>query len=431
MEPANRYYLLANPRNAPLRGCATALKAFKQKLGYASDDDFPWIFREIPNAPERCTSVSFTSSSIIIEYKKYKYSRLAILNRWREQGKCVEGHFFRDNGDSTKGWFSPISIYRDFKMLEKKRLEIPYEMPAIESLRKALDLNCDEDFYLIPRNFIKRELNQEFDKCFISEIALKYLFLVRDTRRSEFQLEFLSRFYFNVFLGNQAFFYYAYIEGTNQSQLAYVVFSHSLRLMNSLFYYYKNNYPFYQYEEQEKSENLLLPRMNYESSLTDFNCDIDFQEFELVSTRRGLVARRIRPPEEPEVDLEEFNWDDVVDINALAEGREVEYRGNERRRIAMNVYNQCEIFLFKSANRYFFNQTRIPESCQICLGDFEPNDEVKLAACRRHLFHKSCFDGWVEAHHNCPICRYDMSEGLVHDEDEEQMNLLLRKRGRD
>ena len=73
MEPA--YNLIANPKSAPLRGCATALKAFKQKLGYVSDDDFPWIFREIPHAEERCKSVTFTSSSIIIEYVKYKYSR--------------------------------------------------------------------------------------------------------------------------------------------------------------------------------------------------------------------------------------------------------------------------------------------------------------------------------------------------------------------
>lgn len=429
MEPAHIYDLLANPRNAPLR--AYALQTVKQRLGYNSDYDFPWIFRNIPRSEERCLSVEFTATSMIIEYQKYKYSRREILTKWKEQGKCVQGYFLRNNGDSTKGWFCPLSVYRDFKALEKKRLVIPYTMPAEEAAAKAIRLHCDEDFFLIPRNFVKRELDEEFNMCFLSEIAMKYLFLVRDTRRSEFQLEFLSRFYSNVSLGNQAFFYYAYIEGTNQSKLAYVVFSHSLRLMNSLFDYYKNNYPFDRYGKQEKDENLLLPRMNFENSLTDFNCDINFQEFELVSTRRGLVARRIQPPEEPEVDLEEFNWDDVVDINALAEGREVEYRGNERRRIAMNVYNQCEIFLFKSANRYFFNQTRIPESCQICLCDFEPNDEVKLAACRRHLFHKSCFDGWVEAHHNCPMCRYDMSEGLVHDEDEEQMNLLLRKRGRD
>ena len=430
MEPTHRYDYISNPKSAPLRECATVLKAFKQRLGYLSDDDFPWIFRQIPNAEERCLRVEFTSTSMIIEYKKYKYSRHTILARWREQGKCVQGHFFRNNGDSTKGWFTPMSIYRDFKLLETKRLEIPYEMPAAEAASKALDLNCDEDFFLIPRNFIKRELNQEFDRCFLSQIAIKYLFLIRDPRRSEFHLEFLSRFYSNVFLGNQAFFNYATIEGTNQSKLAYVVFSHSLRLMNSLLEYYKKNYPFNQYKEEENSENLLLPIMNYGSAFTDFECDINFQEFELVSTRRGLLARRIQP-EEPEINLGEVNWDDIEDINAFVEGRPVENRADERRRRVINIFNQCEIFLFKSANRYFFNQERIPIECQICLGNFEPNDEVKLVACRRHLFHRRCIDAWVEAHDNCPICRYNLAEGLVHDEDEEQMNLLLRRRNRD
>lgn len=429
MEPAHIYDLLANPKKAPLRDFCTALRAVKQRLGYPSDDSFPWIFRKIPNAKQRCLSLEFTSTSMVIEYQQYKYTRREILTRWKEQGKCVEGYFFRNNGDSTKGWFCPLSIYRDFNAIEKKRLEIPYEMSDSESTIKAFSFQCDDDFYLIPRTFVKRELSEELDMCFLSEIAMKYLSMSRDSSCKEFHLEFLSRFYSNVFLGNQAFFNYAYIERTNQRKLAYVVFSHSLRLMNSLLTYYKNHYPFDQYEEQEKSENLLLPIMNYGTTYTDFVCDINFQEFELVSTRRGLVARRI--PEEPEVILEEFNWDDVVDINALVEGRPVENRAAERRRRAINIYNQCEIFLFKSANRYFFNQERIPIECQICLGNFEPNDEVKLVACRRHLFHRRCIDTWVEAHENCPICRHNLAEGLVHDEDEEQMNFLLRRRGRD
>lgn len=429
MEPAHRYDLLANPKSAPLRDYCTALRAIKQRLGYPSENSFPWIFRKIPNAKQKCLSVEFTSTSMVVEYQQYKYTRREIITRWKEQGKHVEGYFFRNNGDSTKGWFCPLSIYRDFNAIEKKRLEIPYEMSDDEATIKAFAFHCDDDFYLIPRTFVKRELNEEGELCFLSEIAMNYLFISRDASRKEFHLEFLSRFYSNVFLGNQAFFNYATIERTNQRKLAYVVFSHSLRLMDSMLTYYKHNYPFDQYKEQEKDENFLLPTMNYGSTYTDFVCDINFEEFELVSTRRGLVARRI--PQEPEVILEEFNWDDVVDINAFAEGREVELRGGERRRMAVNVYNQCEIFLFKSSNRYLFNQERIPTECQICLVNFQPNDEVKLFACRRHLFHRRCIDAWFEAHENCPICRHNLDEGLVHDEDEEQMNLLLRRRNRD
>ncbi|KII86997.1 hypothetical protein PLICRDRAFT_31114 [Plicaturopsis crispa FD-325 SS-3] len=45
------------------------------------------------------------------------------------------------------------------------------------------------------------------------------------------------------------------------------------------------------------------------------------------------------------------------------------------------------------------------DRCLICLDDYEPEDDVRLLACR-HAFHKNCVDKWLETgRNNCPACR--------------------------
>jgi len=45
------------------------------------------------------------------------------------------------------------------------------------------------------------------------------------------------------------------------------------------------------------------------------------------------------------------------------------------------------------------------ERCLICLDDYEPEDDVRVLACR-HAFHQGCVDRWLETgKNNCPACR--------------------------
>ena len=47
-----------------------------------------------------------------------------------------------------------------------------------------------------------------------------------------------------------------------------------------------------------------------------------------------------------------------------------------------------------------------PESCAVCLYDFEPNDEIRPLTNCRHIFHKGCLDRWMGYEQKtCPLCR--------------------------
>eukprot|EP00897_Mesotaenium_endlicherianum_P008657 jgi/Mesen1/781/ME000110S_11047 len=43
--------------------------------------------------------------------------------------------------------------------------------------------------------------------------------------------------------------------------------------------------------------------------------------------------------------------------------------------------------------------------CCICLGDYEPEEEVKNLPDCEHSFHLECIDAWLKQHTTCPICR--------------------------
>ncbi|PSS13446.1 E3 ubiquitin-protein like [Actinidia chinensis var. chinensis] len=43
--------------------------------------------------------------------------------------------------------------------------------------------------------------------------------------------------------------------------------------------------------------------------------------------------------------------------------------------------------------------------CVVCLSGLVEGDQVRTLACR-HVFHKECFDGWLDhLNFNCPLCR--------------------------
>jgi RING-H2 zinc finger protein RHA1 len=47
-----------------------------------------------------------------------------------------------------------------------------------------------------------------------------------------------------------------------------------------------------------------------------------------------------------------------------------------------------------------------PESCAVCLYEFEGGDEIRRLTNCRHIFHRSCLDRWMDHDQKtCPLCR--------------------------
>ncbi|KAJ4712034.1 E3 ubiquitin-protein ligase RHA1B-like [Melia azedarach] len=47
-----------------------------------------------------------------------------------------------------------------------------------------------------------------------------------------------------------------------------------------------------------------------------------------------------------------------------------------------------------------------PDSCAVCLYEFEDQDEIRRLANCRHIFHRSCLDRWMGYDQKtCPLCR--------------------------
>lgn len=47
-----------------------------------------------------------------------------------------------------------------------------------------------------------------------------------------------------------------------------------------------------------------------------------------------------------------------------------------------------------------------PESCAVCLYEFEAGDEIRRLTNCRHIFHKCCLDRWMDHDQKtCPLCR--------------------------
>ncbi|KAH7513897.1 brassinosteroid-responsive RING protein 1 [Ziziphus jujuba] len=47
-----------------------------------------------------------------------------------------------------------------------------------------------------------------------------------------------------------------------------------------------------------------------------------------------------------------------------------------------------------------------PESCAVCLYEFESEDEIRRLTNCRHIFHRGCLDRWMGYdQRTCPLCR--------------------------
>ncbi|KAG2725329.1 hypothetical protein I3843_01G060300 [Carya illinoinensis] len=48
----------------------------------------------------------------------------------------------------------------------------------------------------------------------------------------------------------------------------------------------------------------------------------------------------------------------------------------------------------------------LPESCAVCLYEFEGGEEIRRLRNCRHIFHRNCLDRWMEHDQKtCPLCR--------------------------
>ncbi|KAM3321713.1 brassinosteroid-responsive RING protein 1 [Capsicum chacoense] len=47
-----------------------------------------------------------------------------------------------------------------------------------------------------------------------------------------------------------------------------------------------------------------------------------------------------------------------------------------------------------------------PESCAVCLFEFDGDDEIRRLTNCRHIFHRNCLDRWMDHDQKtCPLCR--------------------------
>jgi len=51
-----------------------------------------------------------------------------------------------------------------------------------------------------------------------------------------------------------------------------------------------------------------------------------------------------------------------------------------------------------------------PQTCSICLGDYDKDELVIQLPICSHLFHKECLRTWLKNHKECPNCRADIRE---------------------
>ncbi|WCJ22752.1 RING/U-box superfamily protein [Euphorbia peplus] len=64
----------------------------------------------------------------------------------------------------------------------------------------------------------------------------------------------------------------------------------------------------------------------------------------------------------------------------------------------------------------------LPESCAVCLYEFEGEAEIRWLKNCKHIFHRGCLDRWMDHDRNtCPLCR----TSFVPDEMQDEYNQRL------
>ncbi|XP_074870113.1 E3 ubiquitin-protein ligase RNF43 [Carettochelys insculpta] len=50
--------------------------------------------------------------------------------------------------------------------------------------------------------------------------------------------------------------------------------------------------------------------------------------------------------------------------------------------------------------------------CAVCLEEFNEGQELRVISCS-HEFHRECVDPWLQQHHTCPLCMFNIIEGAT------------------
>jgi len=64
-------------------------------------------------------------------------------------------------------------------------------------------------------------------------------------------------------------------------------------------------------------------------------------------------------------------------------------------------------FCFTPSHSTVMKEIGQSESCTICLGDYESDEELRLLPCG-HCFHAECVDAWLQINSICPMCKVDV-----------------------
>lgn len=58
-----------------------------------------------------------------------------------------------------------------------------------------------------------------------------------------------------------------------------------------------------------------------------------------------------------------------------------------------------------------------PESCAVCLYEFEASEEIRCLTNCKHIFHRACLDRWMDHDQKtCPLCRMPFVPDEMSDE---------------
>ena len=100
---------------------------------------------------------------------------------------------------------------------------------------------------------------------------------------------------------------------------------------------------------------------------------------------------------------------------------------------SINSIKKFPKFCFSTRHAHVMTEIGQAESCTICLGDYEPGEELRLLPCG-HCFHAECVDAWLQINRICPICKVDVynlfQEEVKRKRDLKKQQKLARKNKR-
>jgi len=168
--------------------------------------------------------------------------------------------------------------------------------------------------------------------------------------------------------------------------------SFNININNNDFSSFSNNFPF---------ENLM-------NNLNNFN--FGNNNFNFSSNNNNNNANNVNINYNEDFYSDE-NYDDEEEYYQNEEEEEEENEENdiEKRNEIILELNE---FQFKHVKKYI---KRIDENCSICLEKFKGTDVVKQFACGQHIFHKKCLINWLKKSNICPLCKYDLMNGIAKD----------------